>query len=211
MRRLGGIFLLGVAALGAADLPRIVYSKSFPASNPPYVEIVVDSAGHGLYKEAKDDDSPVEFQLAPDEAGAIFGLAARLDHFSKPLESPLKVAFMGEKTLRWENGAEKREVKFNYSANADAMSLWDWFERIVESEQRFAELDNASHFDKLGVNQAVLDLEASLDRKRLVALTQFLPLLDRVAGSERYMHMARERAAALADQIRNPAPKAHAQ
>jgi hypothetical protein len=214
MTRVGGILVLAVlsaAALMAADLPKIVYSKSFPRSTPAYVEIVVDKEGHGVYKEAKDDESPMEFQLAPAEAEAVFDLAAKLDHFSKPLESSLKVAFMGDKTFRWENGAEKREVKFNFSMNVEAQQLWDWFERMAETEQRFAVLDNSAHFQQLGVNDALLQFEAALDRKRLVALAQFLPLLDRIAASERYMHMARERAAALAEAIRNPPPKAPVQ
>jgi hypothetical protein len=210
MRRLAGMVLLAAAALVAADLPKITYTKAFPGSAPDYIEISVDKEGHAVYKEGRNDDSPMEFQLAPAETEAVFDLAQKLDHFSKPLESPLKVAFMGDKTFRWENGAEKHEVKFNYSAHLEAGQLWDWFERIAETEQRFSLLDNATHFDKLGVNQAVLDVEAAFDHRRLVALTQFLPLLDRIAGSERYMHMARERAAALAEAIRNP-PKAAGQ
>jgi hypothetical protein len=42
------------------------------------------------------------------------------------------------------------------------------------------------------------------DQKRLVAERQFLPLLDRVVGNESYIHMARARAAALAESIRAP-------
>jgi hypothetical protein len=209
--RLAAVILLWTAAtLAAADLPKITYTKSFPGSTPDYVEIAVDKDGHGVYKEGKNDDSPIEFQLAPAETEAVFDLAAKLDHLSTPLEAPVKVAFMGDKTFRWESGSEKHEVKFNYSARLEAQQLWDWFERMAETEQRFAVLDNAAHFDKLGVNQGLLELEAAFDRKRLVALAQFLPLLDRIAGSERYMHMARERAAALADAIRNP-PKAPGQ
>ena len=203
------LLILTSASLVAADVPKITNSKAFPGSTPDYVEIAVDKEGHGVYKEGKTDDSPMDFQLAPAETEAVFALAAKLDRFSRPLESPLKVAFMGDKTFRWENGSEKHEVKFNYSVSIEAQQLWDWFERIAETEQRFALLDNATHFDKLGVNDALLGMEAAFDHKRLVALAQFLPLLDRIAGSERYMHMARERAAALADTIRNP-PKASA-
>jgi hypothetical protein len=203
--------LLAAATLGAADLPKITYTKVFPGSTPAYVQIFVDKEGHGVYKEAANDDNPMDFVLSPEEAGAVFELAAKLDHFSKPLESPVKVAFMGDKTFLWENGSEKHEIKFNYSLHPEAQQLWDWFERIAETEQRFAVLDSATHFDRLGVNQALLELEAAFDRKRLVALAQFLPLLDRIAASEHFMHMARERAAALADVIRNPPPKAKGQ
>ena len=44
----------------SADLPKIVYTKSFPRSKPEYVEIALDKTGQGSYKEAPDDDSPLD-------------------------------------------------------------------------------------------------------------------------------------------------------
>lgn len=196
------------ASLFAADAPKITYSKSFPKSVPAYVEITVGRDGQGIYKEAPDDELPLKFQLTPKETDEIFDLAGKLENFSRPLESNLKVAFTGTKMFRWEQGAEKREVKFNYSTDPSAQALWDWFERITESELRLAVLERAAKFDKLGVNQALLQLEASWDRNRLVAAQQFLPLLDRIVKNESYLHMARQRAANLADSIRNPKPTA---
>ena len=115
---------------------------------------------------------------------------------------------MGTKIFRWENGTERNEVKFNYTQDLDATQLHDWFERIVETEQHLINLERAVRYDKLGVNKALLLLETTWDRKRLVAPQQFLPLLDRVVKNESYLHMARERAAALADAFRGNTPKA---
>jgi hypothetical protein len=39
-----------------------------------------------------------------------------------------------------------------------------------------------------------------------VAAAQLLPVLDRIIKNESYIHMARERAASLADAIRSPKP-----
>ena len=196
--------LLWCVCLGAADAPRIGFSKSFPGSVPAYMAITVDRAGAGEYKEAENDDNPVRFQLSGAEAAEIFGMAEKLGYFDHPLESGLKVAFMGAKTFRYEDGARKSEVKFNYSEDLTARALADWFERIAESEQLFNGLEISAKYDKLGVMRALLLLESSYDRKRLVNLQQYLPLLDRIAKNESYMHQARERAAGLADQIRNP-------
>ena len=41
-----------------------------------------------------------------------------------------------------------------------------------------------------------------MDRKRLVALEQYLPMLDRIANNESYMHTARAKAAEMAESIR---------
>ncbi len=76
---------------------------------------------------------------------------------------------MGLKTFRFEDGAEKHEVQFNYSQDADAQALLDWFERITETEQHFINLDRTVHYDKLGVNDVLLQLQITWDHKRLVA------------------------------------------
>jgi hypothetical protein len=194
--------VLAVAPLFAADAPRLVFSKSFPGSVPAYVEITVDRGGNATYKEAVDDDQPMKFQVAESDTSEIFALADKLGRFNHPLEAPVKVAFMGMKTFRFENGADKHEVKFNYSEDPDAQALLDWFERISETEQHVINLERAAKYDKLGVNQAVLLVQIAFEHKRLVAAQQLLPMLDRVAKNETYMHMARERAAGLADAIR---------
>jgi len=191
-----------VPLVAATDSPRLFFSKSFPGSAPAYVEVALERNGNATYKEAADDDQPLKFQVGESDTNAIFGLADKLGHFNHPLESPLKVAFMGMKTLRFEAGPERQEVKFNYSEDPDAQALLDWFERISETEQHVINLERTVKYDKLGVNEALLLVQISYERKRLVAAQQLLPLLDRVVKNDSYMHMARERAAGLAEAIR---------
>jgi hypothetical protein len=191
----------------AAEGPRLFYSKSFPGSTPAYVQITVDKTGRVEYREAVDDDDPLISKMEEAEVNELFTLAEKLEWFSRPLESGLKVAKMGDKTFRMENHEKKGEQKFNYTLDEDAKLLQDWFERITESAYLRINLERAARFDKLGVNKAILQLQASFERKRVVSPAQFLPMLDRVAKNESYLHMARDRAAALADAFRNP-PKA---
>ena len=47
-------------------------------------------------------------------------------------------------------------------------------------------------------------MQISWEHNRLVAPEQFLPLLDRIAKNESYLHISRELAAAMADAIRKP-------
>ena len=205
---------LSSAVLQAAD-PRLVFIKTFPGSVPEYVEISLEKNGSIVYKEAPDDNNPIAIQVSPADADAMFALADKLDHFAHPIESGLKVAFMGKKTFRYEGGAadakQPHEAQFNYSTDPNAAALLDWFERIAESERGFIELERTVKYDKLGVQNALILIEATRDQKRLIAPQQFLPLLDRVAKNESYLHMARERAAAFADEIRALNPPAAAQ
>lgn len=196
------LLLLSCLCLEAAEAPRLYYSKSFPGSVPAFVAITLDKTGAGDYKEAQDDDRPMRFQLSEGETGEIFGLVEKLGNLDHALESPLKVAFMGTKTFRFENSAARNEVKFNFSEDPAARELADWFERIGESERLLASLEIAAKYEKLGVMQALLLLESSYDRKRLVDVRQYLPLLDRIANNESYLHQARLRAAGLAEEIR---------
>lgn len=202
-RRLSPIFMVAAACALAQAQPRIVYTKSFPGSVPAYVEIRLEKDGTAEYREDPADDSPLKFRLSGAEVNDIFSLADKLDRFKRPLEvTGLRVANMGMKTFRYENGAERNQVKFNFSQDPDARLLHDWFERISETELHLVSLERTARFDKLGVYKALLQLEESRDRKRLVATEQFLPMLDRIAKNESYVHVARERAASLADGFR---------
>ena len=200
------LFLIAALAWSEPNA-RIVYTKKFPQSIPAFVGITIDHDGSAVYREAENDDQPVKFQMAKADVDSIFALAEKLDHFKKPLESGLKVAFMGEKTFRWESGADTSEAKFNYSLEEDARALNDWFEKISETQMRLFDLERSARFDKLGVNKAILQLEIALDRKRVVGPERFLPMLDRISKNDSYLHMARERAASLADAIRKGTAK----
>jgi hypothetical protein len=198
-----GLLALSATLVMAAE-PRIVYSKYFKGSSPEFVVITVEKSGHSTYKEARDDEQPLQFQLTEAGAAQIFDLASKLDHFSHALESPAKVANMGMKTFRYEDGPAATEVKFNYTEDPNGRLLGDWFERISETEQDYIGLERTVKFDKLGVNQALIEIEISYDKKRLLAPEQFLPLLDRIIKNESFMHMSRERAARLAELFRTP-------
>jgi len=194
--------LLLAASVAATAAPRLTYSKSFPGSSPAWIEITVEQNGASQYKEDPKDEDPLKFQLTSSEASQIFGLADKLDHFSRKLESGLKVANMGIKILRYEDGGRSGEARFNYSEDQDAKALTDFFESIADTERGLIELERAVRFDRLGVQNAILRIEVIRDQKRLIAPDQFLPLLDRVAKNESFLHIARDRAAALAEAIR---------
>ncbi len=193
--------ILCAAAAFAGDTGRIVYTKSFPGSSPAYVFIALERNGEVSYKEDPDDD-PEKFQLEQHSTDVMFDLAAQLDHFKRPLESGLKVANMGAKTFRWEDGNTKNAQTFNYSLDESAKALHDWFEAITETERLFAELKRAARHDKLGVHEALINVESCWVQRRLMGADQFLPLLDQIAQNEIYLHMARQRAAMLGESIR---------
>jgi hypothetical protein len=196
------LILLFAGSLFAQNAPRFFYSKAFPGSTPAYVQVTLEKNGEAVYREAPDDDLPLTFKLTDAETAEVYSLVEKLDDFKHPVESGLKVAFMGTKTFRLENGAAKSEVQFNYSEDPNAKLLWEWCERLTESAQHRIALDRAAKYDKLGVLKALNLLGSAIERKRVVGLEQYLPTLDRIIKNESYMHTARSRASEIAEFIR---------
>lgn len=189
-----------------AGTPKVIFTRSFPGSTPAYFSICVDRTGALQYKESPTDDQPLTAQLQAGDATALFSMAEKLDYFKSPLESGLNVANTGKKTFRYENetGAAT-EISFNYSINETARALLERFEQIGETERAYLELDRTVRYDKLGVNEALADIESLWLRKQLVAPQQFIPLFNRITTHESYMHLVRERAARLRDEFQAPA------
>jgi hypothetical protein len=182
-----------------ASAQRIVYTKVFPGSNPAYVKITITKAGALTYQEEANEPEPDNVQLDPATTTAIFDLATKLDHFKTKIESGLKVAKMGEKTYRWEEGSVNAEARYNHTSDENARVLQDWFEHITESQRLLADLERTYKYDRLGVNEIVLRLDTAWQQKRVVAPAQFTAILDRIAKNESLLNMARERAAGLSE------------
>ncbi len=200
MKTLAAVLFVASSVFGST--PALVFTKSFPGSEPAFVSLRVDQTGALEYKESPKDDHPVVAQLQPSDTSELFAMAEKLNYFKSPLESGLKVANTGKKTFRYEDGDGKTtEVSFNYSTDETAAKLLEHFEQIASSERAYLELDRTVHFDKLGVNDALANIESLWLHKQLAAPAQFIPLLDRIAGHESFMHLARDRAARLKDQF----------
>ena len=207
MKLLAASLLVSASLLLAADPPKLSFTKSFPGSVPAYCSVEVDKTGALRYKESPADEQPVKAQLSQSDAASLFLLAEKLQFFKSPIESGLKVANTGKKTFRYENEAGvPSEVVFNYSTDLTAQQLLDRFEQIAATERAFIDLDRTVHFDKLGVNDALAEVEALWLRKQLAAPAQFVPLLNRIVSRESFMHLVRERAARLKDEFLAPVP-----
>lgn len=196
--------ILAILVYGSvyAATPKLLFTRSFPGSVPDYISVGVDRSGALEYKESLKDDQPLKAQLQPAETDGLFSLAEKLDYFKAPLESGLKVANTGKKTFRYESEDGKpTEVSFNYSTNETAQQLLDRFEQIAATERAYLELDRTIHYDKLGVNDALADIESLWLRKQLAAPGQFVPLLTRITAHDSFMHLVRDRAARLKDEF----------
>ncbi len=176
----------------------LFFSRDFPDSVPEYFEVELAPDGSAIYREEPDDEAPWTFNLREREARVIFQLVKKLDGLRKPIHSDRKVAFTGDKVLRYGNGAK---VEYSYTEDADARALEGWFLRVAESANHLFALERTTQFDRLGVNKMLLYFQASFDKNRIVASHEFLPVLRKIAAGKKYVHIAQARAAALVERI----------
>lgn len=199
------VLALTVCSALAAAPAKLTFTKSFPGSIPAYTYVSIDHTGAVEYKESPTDSQPLRVQLRESEMAPLFSMAEQLNYFRSPLESGLKVANTGKKTFRYEpeSGAAS-ETTFNYSTDLTAQQLLERFEEIAASERAYLQLDSTMRYDKLGVNDALADVESLWLRKQLAAPEQFIPLLTRISTHQSFMHLVRERAARLKDEFQAP-------
>jgi len=114
-----------------------------------------------------------------------------------------KIANLGEKTFRWEQGSEAHEVKFNYTLNSTASQLLQIFEGLARQQELLSLLERRMKYDRLGINDALLQFETELNRKLLPEPERALPTLDQIAGDARFVEIGRQRARNLAERIRH--------
>ena len=195
-----------LALLCCAPFPvfaqKVSYTRSFPGSVPEYFCITVEHGGALEYKESPTDDHPLKAQLPDADAAWLFTMAEKLNYFRGPLESGLKVANTGKKTFHYEDGTgAPTEVIFNYSLNQDAQQLQERFEEMAQTERAYIELERTLRYDRLGINDALAEIESLWLHKQLAAPKQFVPILTRISARETLMHLVRDRAARLKDEF----------
>ena len=184
------------------------YRRIFKSSTPEFIELKInEDSDTGTYEIRQLDEDPgaTPFEISQPLRAKIFQLTAQLNYFKGlDLDVHRKIANLGEKTFRWEHGAEAHEVKFNYTVNPEATQLLQICEGLARQQELIDLLQRRMKYDRLGVNDALLELESDVSKGVLPEPQRVLPLLDQIGGDSRYLEIARERARALAERMRHP-------
>jgi hypothetical protein len=186
---------------------KLTFRRVFKSSTPEFIEISVrqdaDDASYEI-RQLDDDPGAAKFQVSSALRAKMFALADHLNHFQgQDLDVHRKIANLGEKTFRWEQGSETHEVKFNYTLNASASQLLQIFEGLARQQELLTLLERRMKYDRLGINDALLQFETELNRKLLPEPERALPTLDQIAGDARFVEIGRQRARNLAERIRH--------
>lgn len=196
------------AALPAdAAAAKLTYRRIFKSSSPEFIEIVVrddrDAATFEI-RQLDEDPGSSPFQVSAELRQKMFELAAELKNFDgQDLDVHRRIANLGEKTFRWERGSEHHETKFNYTLNSAATQLMQIFEGLARQQELVTLLERRMKYDRLGINDALLQFETDLNHKLLPEPKRALPTLDQIASDSRFVEIGRQRARALAERIRH--------
>jgi len=194
-------------AAGPAGSPVFTYRRIFKSSTPEFIEIKIpENVGSGTYEIRQLDEDPgaTPFEIGNTLRAKIFQLISELHNFKNlDLDVHRKIANLGEKTFRWENGTEAYEVKFNYTMNSGASQLLQICEGLARQQELLELLQRRMKYDRLGVNDALLQLETDFSKGVLPEPQRALPLLDQISGDYRFVEIARQRARALAEKVRH--------
>jgi hypothetical protein len=199
----------GVALASPSGSAVFTYRRIFKSSTPEFIELKIredsDNASYDI-RQLDEDPSITPFEINHALRAKIFELIGQLHYFrGLDLDVHRKIANLGEKTFHWERDSEVYEVKFNYTVNSEASQLLQICEGLARQQELIELLQRRMKYDRLGVNDALLQLETDLSKGVLPEPQAVLPLLDQIAADSRFVEIARQRARALAERVRHPA------
>lgn len=202
-----GLYSLAPSSTNSPASAKLTYRRIFKSSSPEFIEITVqEDSDDATYEIRQLDEDPgsAGFQVSAPLRAKMFDLANQLNHFNgQDIDVHRKIANLGEKTFRWQKGAEAHEVKFNYTLNSAAAQLLQIFEGLARQQELLTLLERRMKYDRLGINDALLQFETDLNRNLLPEPKRALPTLDQIAGDSRFIEIGRARARALAERIRH--------
>lgn len=184
-----------------------VYRRIFKSSTPEFIEIRIQQNSNAATYEIRqldEDPGATPFEIGPALRTKIFELISDLHYFKGlDLDVHRRIANLGEKTFRWDEGAQSNEVKFNYTLNPSATQLLQICEGLALQQELIDLLQRRMKYDRLGVNDALLQFEDALNKGELPEPQRALPLLEQVASDGHFLEIARQRARAVAERLRH--------
>src|SRR5204863_7848579 len=142
---------------------RVTFRRVFQGSSPEFIELTVrDNSNSATYdiRQLDEDASAAPFEVSDGLRAKIFALAGELNHFQgQDLDVHRKIANLGEKTFRWEQGTQAHEAKFNYTLSTPASQLLQIFEGLARQQELLMLLERRMKYDRLGINDSLLQDE----------------------------------------------------
>ncbi len=122
--------------------------------------------------------------------------------FAVPAPSGAKLTFR-----RIFKGSSPEFIEISVREDSDiasaAAQLLQIFEGLARQQEHVDLISRRMKYDRLGINDALLQFESDLNRSLLPEPQRVLPVLDQIASDSRFVDIARQRARSLAERIRH--------
>ncbi|MGC1105791.1 MAG: hypothetical protein WA876_04565 [Candidatus Acidiferrales bacterium] len=187
------------------DDSTLTFRRIFKSSYPEYVEIHINKDGAGTFdiRQLDDTASPQPLQIGLPLVHKMFELADSLHDFQGvDLDVHRRIADLGQKTFVYKKGSEVHEVTFNYTLNNPAQQLLAIFEGLQRQELDVSDMERVMRYDHLGITDVIVRVQSDVKNKLIPEPDALLPALDQIAANSELIDMSRQRARAIAEQIR---------
>lgn len=203
---LAAALLLGAhVAAGQAATETIEVDFSNPAMAPSHWTLTLhpDGSGHfnsyggemaGGNSDLKAPPVNRDIHLSPAFADQVFQTAYGHKLFNENCESHLKVAFQGEKTLRYDGPKGSGSCAFNYSKDRNIQALGDSMLAVEQTIMEGARLEQLLKHDPLGLDEEMDFLVQAAKDGRAQQICAIKTILVQLANDPNVLDGVRKRA-----------------
>jgi hypothetical protein len=195
--------------------PNVIFDQYWEAATPQNFTITLRASGAAKYvsrnptrtpqgEEAADPDYLLEFTMIPANRDRVFTLAKALNYFNGNFDYKHKVAFTGTKTMIYADPVRYFKTSYNYSVNKDIDELTRLFQGISNTIEHGRKLQFVRRFDKLGLERELKGMEELARNGYLAEIQIIAPTLRSIANDSSVLHIARERAQRLLENLNPP-------
>lgn len=199
------LILCAHGAAGQAATETVEVDFSNPAVAPSHWTLTLhpDGSGHfsslggdmpGSNSDLKAPPVNREIHLSPEFTGRVFNMAYSHKLFNEKCDSHLKVAFQGEKTLRYAGPKGSGSCTFNYSKDRGIQDLSDSMIAVEQTIMEGARLQLLMKHDPLGLDEEMSFLVQAAKDGRAQQICAIKSILVELANDPGVLDAVRKRA-----------------
>jgi hypothetical protein len=169
---------------------QITFEFDFPGEVSPHYRIELAENGDGKYQAPGGSEviaSDMTFHLPPQVAAEWFAEARALHRFDGNFASKRKVAFTGQKTLRYSGPDGSGQTTLNYTEDKHMSAMVDNFLGIGVTLQTGQRFESDARFHRLGLDADMVTYKESLKNHQAIYPEIIAPILQHLADDPEVM------------------------
>jgi hypothetical protein len=153
--------------------------------------------GEFMFRRKNDEETiRLELELLPETLRQIDGYLAQMQFLTSQENYQAKrdLSHLGTITWRLRQGAQQRQVSFNYTQHPAMRGLTELLRHIATQETRLFTLQLVRQHEPLGLDKELMALKREVKNGWIAEPIKFLPLLEDLQADEGILLIARRQA-----------------